>query len=420
MNKLLAVPIRFSRLFATAVLVISGVAAAHELSHSPLLTSQDMKLIQQSKDLASKAQLSEMPDWARTDTSNFAGAKIEATELVQELQRTDPTMSAMSAMQQDKQKVTGEPVVIFASRSLGNHALKEMFTIASQFQDSMVVFRGIPEEANLGEAMMELQQVASQFDPVPKIVINPMLFTQYNVSVVPTIVIREQSASSLVENGDAIARVAGLYNPSWLKEKISSGEDGDFGTRGPVTHINEPDLIELMKRRFASIDWEEKKRAAADNFWKKQTFRELPRAKLGRTRQLDPTIYITEDITTTSGEFIARKGQLINPLDISPFTQAVIVFDPLDEIQVETVRLELARIKLQPDVHTITFIATRLDREDGWGSYKRVTDLFDAPVFLLTPDVLQRFELQFVPAVVTAKGKYFEIEELVRSGEGDQ
>jgi len=167
-----------------------------------------------------------------------------------------------------------------------------------------------------------------------------------------------------------------------------------------------------MKKRFAKIDWEEQKRGAVKNFWNKQNFRELPEAHKDRVRELDPTVYISEDITAPDGTLIAKQGDLINPLDVAPFTQAVVVLDPLDEDQVARVKEALPRINQVPGVTRITYIVTRLDREEGWDSYTKTTDTFDAPVFLLTPDVAQRFELEYVPSIITAQGKRFVVEEL--------
>ncbi|MFC6674134.1 hypothetical protein [Marinobacterium aestuariivivens] len=179
-----------------------------------------------------------------------------------------------------------------------------------------------------------------------------------------------------------------------------------------MAEISEPDLIELMKQRFAQIDWEEKKEAAIRNFWEQQSFRELPEAHKDRVREIDPTVYIAEDITAPDGTVIAKQGDLINPLDVAPFTQAVVVLDPLDEDQVVRVKDALPEIGKIPGVTRVTYIVTRLDREKGWDSYRSVTDAFDAPVFLLTPDVAQRFELEYVPSIITAQKGRFVVTEL--------
>nr|WP_264194051.1 TrbC family F-type conjugative pilus assembly protein [Marinomonas algarum] len=318
----------------------------------------------------------------------------------------------MSEQSQAKEDFSNKNIVLFASRSLGKQGLKNIFETASHNQDVLVVFRGIPKEANLGEAMLEIQEIAVQYDPVPNIIIDPSLFEEYKVEVVPAVVIREESTTGFNKLPKEVAKVFGLSTYDWVMSQIESGGRGDLGVRGPVSEISEPDLIELMKERFAAIDWEEKKEAAKNNFWKNQRFRTLPRATEHRTRLIDPSIYITDDIKAENGAIIASKGDVINPLDITPFTQAVIVFDPLDKEQVALIKKSLVRISETAGVTRLTYIATRFDKEAGWDSYKEATDTFKSPVYLLTPDLQARFHLERVPSVITAKGRRFSIEEL--------
>ena len=72
----------------------------------------------------------------------------------------------------------------------------------------------------------------------------------------------------------------------------------------------------------------------------------------------------------------------------------------------------LPGLKATPGVQRVTLIATRLDAELGWDSYKQVTEEFDAPVFLLTPDIISRFGLEHTPSIVTAKNKKFMVREI--------
>ena len=240
---------------------------------------------------------------------------------------------------------------------------------------------------NLGEGIMQVQNIAKQFSPIPNVIINPTLFQKHNVTTVPVIVALDAEQSALAsmptDKIDELARVSGLSDPHWIKREIQEGEKGDFGVKGPMVEILEPDMTEEAKRRVANIDWEEKKKQAQGRFWTKQTFNTLPRAPRERIRELDPSIYISEDITAPDGTVIAAKGDVINPLDIRPFTQAVVVYDPLDKKQVELVKAELPALLKQPGVNRITYIGTQFDKEDGWKSYKEVTDVFNQPFICL-------------------------------------
>jgi conjugal transfer pilus assembly protein TraW len=171
----------------------------------------------------------------------------------------------------------------------------------------------------------------------------------------------------------------------------------------------------VMKARLARIDWDAKKQQAKARFWQQQRFITLPRATQPRRRMIDPTITVTQDIQASDGTVIVRQGTQINPLEVRPFTQAVVVFDPLDKGQVAWLTKTIPQLKQRSGVQQLTFIATRFDREQGWDSYKHTLDAVNAPVYLLTPDVTERFGLAVTPSVITAQGKKrFIVEEGMR------
>ena len=58
------------------------------------------------------------------------------------------------------------------------------------------------------------------------------------------------------------------------------------------------------------------------------------------------------------------------------------------------------------------YLATRLERSRGWEGLASVEDALDAPVYLLTPDVRERFALERVPAFVEARGRVFVVAEV--------
>ncbi len=71
--------------------------------------------------------------------------------------------------------------------------------------------------------------------------------------------------------------------------------------------------------------------------------------------------------------------------------------------------------KKRPGVTRLTLIATQFDREKGWDAYTKLTDTVAASVYLLTPDLVERFALTVTPSVITAHDKRFVIEEIVPS-----
>nr|WHE43982.1 hypothetical protein LOCMHKOF_00099 [Providencia stuartii] len=403
------------------VALMFSVAGGAYAQESPL-TEQDKALIEQGKQIAQKAQKMEMPSLLQNQ--HMDEAQAEAKAFFKQLQTTNPTLKEMHRKQAEKGIYSDHRILVFASLSLGEQGLDDVLTAVSGQPDSVIVFRGIPEGMNLGQGVKAIQALAAKKDPVPNIIINPTLFKTYNITAVPTIVMLEDEPLP-GEQPNVVAQVSGLSDPVWLAREVDNGEKGDLGVKGPVEKISEPDLIDVAKKRLANIDWEEKKKQAIERFWTKQNFNELPRAPKSRTREIDPSVMITSDISTPDGTVFAHAGDVINPLcdpkevckpGTRPFTQAVVVFDPLDKKQMELLAKKLPEIKLEPGVQRITYIATEFDKDKGWDSYKSVTDNFDAPVYLLTPDLITRFELEHTPSVITARGKKFVVRELAEEG----
>lgn len=155
----------------------------------------------------------------------------------------------------------------------------------------------------------------------------------------------------------------------------------------------------------------EKKELAVENFWLKRSFDELPQATQSRTRLIDPSFVVTADVKAPNGQLIAYRGQTINPLKVRPFPQAVLVFDPLSKKQLELVKQLSLKLNNDRRFSRVNLIATRIDREAGWGSYEEITDYLQEHVYLLTPDIRRTFELEFTPSLVTSADLHFQVEE---------
>ncbi|MGH0003611.1 TrbC family F-type conjugative pilus assembly protein [Pseudovibrio ascidiaceicola] len=300
-------------------------------------------------------------------------AQQEAMGLLEELQRTNKDMRMLAEAQERKSTYTNHSWLIFASLGMGEDSFNAVLQAASLQRDSIVLLRGIPKGAKLAEAVLEVQKRASKFDPVPNVVINPDLFQKHNIQSVPVVVklTSREGASGLPKE---VARVSGLSDTVWLEQKIEEGRSGDLGARGPLAEITEQDFVEAAKERVAAIDWEKKKELAVENFWLKRSFDELPQATQSRTRLIDPSFVVTADVKAPNGQLIAYRGQTINPLKVRPFPQAVLVFDPLSKKQLELVKQLSLKLNNDRRFSRVNLIATRIDREAGWGSYEEITD----------------------------------------------
>jgi conjugal transfer pilus assembly protein TraW len=293
-----------------------------------------------------------------------------------------------------------EPVVtILVSRSLGDGALRQIFAAASGHEDIRILFRGVREGESLGDFLRATAIALRDLDPPPNVAIDPGPFRDWGITQVPAVVLSGPDGE--------IARVTGLSSATWLREQVETGRTGDLGQRGPTMDIEEPDMIAEIHRRVAAIDWHARKEQAIARWWERARFEHLSPATEPRKRLIDPTLEIYQDIRAPNGQFVARAGERINPLDNLPFTMRLVVFDATSPKQVQMAReLGQAPGGLRP-----VYIATRFDRDAGWDGFNAVEDAIDDPVYLLTPDLRERFALEYVPATIEAQGRAFVVRE---------
>ena len=363
------------------------------------------------------------PEWLNGNPS-ATDIRKQAMEALQAAQKPQPNVPASIISSGLVQPVTDpgldssavrKTFVIYASTSLGEAGLLDILEEAAGRDDVLVVFRGMKPGQKLQQFVREIHALVRRFGEgkQPHVIIDPNRFRHANVTVAPTL--------TLEENGKVLARVQGITGIQWLRSK-TDGKPGekaktqDFGSQGPTREIAEVDLIEEMQRRAAQIDWAAKKREALARFWEHTEFYPLPEATENRERLIDPSVTAPRDVTAPDGTMVVRAGQHINPLDRLPFTQRLVVFDTTSPAQVE-IALKLGK---EAAPRRVTYIATRLDRETGWNGLEKVETALSAPVYLLTPDLRDRFQLERSPATVEARGKAFAVREykVGKVGEG--
>lgn len=385
------------------------------------LTAEDQALIQQGQQLKKPLESLETVDKALIESAISQQQTPLPVIDVQLMQRGAEIAEAALSGPETENKRPSSPsscleeqpqLLLFASRSLSQSGLQELLESAAHTPNTTVVLRGIPEGMTLGEGLLWIQKLAAQQQPTPYIVLDPMLFKRYQVTTVPTVIALPPAALFYeLHPPSPLARVQGIHDANWLRLQLEAGKRGDLGLQGPVREIKEPDLIGVMQARLSQIDWQQKKQAALARFWQQPHFYTLSAAPKKCRRVLDPTVVVTENIQTANGQVIAPKGTRINPLSLRPFTQTVVVFDPL--VPKQQLLIQKALLKIQPVAgHRVMYIATQFNREAGWADYEALTEQLQAPVFLLTPDVLERFELRHTPSIITAQEQQFVIEEL--------
>ena len=289
--------------------------------------------------------------------------------------------------------------VMFVSFSLGESVLKGIFEEASGQSDVLLVLRGPKPRQKLPGLFADLKALLKGIEPMPNIVIDPTRFQKWAVTTVPEIIVEEHGKASL--------RVKGVTSLAWLKSRQESGRQGDLGRFGEVFEIAEVDLLEEIKRRLAAIDWSQKKQQALARFWEQRRFEALPVALEDRDRIIDLTVTAPRDLVAPNGKLIIQAGQTVNPLDKMAFGLCLIVVDATQKTQIDSIR----QWSCQDKKARVMYLATSVSRQDGWEGLKTLESVLNAPVYLLTPDVRQRFQLQKVPALVEQSGNRVVIRE---------
>lgn len=328
------------------------------------------------------------------DVKRQAQQVLETSQTIQ----TDALSTGSKSVQSTNS--SSKPLtLLFVSFSLGESALKGIFEEAAGRDDVLLVFRGPKPGQKLAALMADLKRLLKGIEPLPNIVIDPTRFQRWSVSSIPAIVVEVDGKSRL--------QVRGVSSLSWLDEQLKAGKQGDLGTLGDVAKIAEIDLLEELKRRMAAIDWKQKQQQAIARFWAQQKFEALPTAQDDRDRSVDLTITAPRDLTAPNGQWIIRAGQTINPLDKMPFGLCLMVFDATVPAQIELIQHQSCQDKQA----RVMYLATSLPRQSGWDSLQGLETALKAPVYLLTPDVRSRFQLQQVPAIVEQAGKYLVVHE---------
>jgi conjugal transfer pilus assembly protein TraW len=374
---------RMSGFIMQAALLIQTVAHAEE------------DWLARSQHILERLEGQPRPAWLNSNPHQ-AEASLQALDIV-----NASKSKALTAMPQGLAAHTiGKPVrVMFVSFSLGDPVLKGIFQEASGQEDVLLVFRGPKPGQKLPGFFADLKALLKDIDPLPNIVIDPTRFQRWKVTTVPEIVVEAQ--------GRGLVRVKGVASLDWVKSRQKAGRQGDLGRFGEVYDIAEIDLLEAIKSRLATLDGPRLKQQAMARFWEKRQFEVLPVSREDRDRLIDLTVTAPRDLIAPNGNLIIRAGHTVNPLDQMAFGLCLIVFDATQPTQLDAVKQLSCRDKNA----RVLYLATQLSRQDGWEGLKSLETTLDAPVYLLTPDVRQRFQLQHVPAMVEQSGNRIVVRE---------
>lgn len=370
-------------------LALSTSAVAGDLGIKPIdISTMDPQILEQARQAVSDGE-SARQQIPETETQWIERLASQSPVQPEQLQ------GAGNSEQPSKKHPLGEGVrtLIFVSWSLGATAIKDILTSYDGRPATGIVFRGIPEGMKMVDAVTKMHMLTQETQSQVSVLLDPLAFQRHGIETVPAIVLEGESDELLV-------KASGISSTRLVDQALSeSGEKGrDLGVYGPTSEIIEPDFLQVAKARIEALDMEAMKKRAVDRFWHTQTGTPLPPVTTPATRFVDPSVIIPADLKDANGNVVQKAGR-INPLEMMPFNQKLVVIDPTQAWQV---RLAQREYEAHGDELFVTVMATQIPPSSGWDLFQTVEDAINGPLYLLPGDMAQRFQILRAPSVVTA------------------
>ncbi|QHD70665.1 type-F conjugative transfer system protein TraW (plasmid) [Sphingobium yanoikuyae] len=133
----------------------------------------------------------------------------------------------------------------------------------------------------------------------------------------------------------------------------SAGQASDHGVVGQTFPVIETDLLSVIEQRLTRLQASggidrmnaEFARRAEAKVRRPTPVAGITPATQARVWAFDPTIVIEKDVKDQKGNFVARAGQTVNPLDFVAMHQALVFVDGDDKAQMEWATSQYSDLK---------------------------------------------------------------------------
>jgi len=166
-------------------------------------------------------------------------------------------------------------------------------------------------------------------------------------------------------------------------------------TYGPTFPIIEEDMRATIQARYKAKLPELQKEARESLVRYRVPHTPRPTTDTGRDLLVDPSLTLTQDILAPDGRTLARAGDSVNPLTMSPFSRTYLVINAADPRQLAWAATALAA---EPGRPTSVFL-TEGSLEDVKGALPKTVAVYPAPAQLF-----ERFPIDSVPARLSKAG----------------
>ena len=138
---------------------------------------------------------------------------------------------------------------LFISESMGEAVIQSLLKNFGPNETRLLV-RGLsPKHSRLNTTIGLWQSRLKEVSDAENIgiEINPIAFQEYTIEQVPTL--------SLEVNGKTEVMAAGITSSEWLIRQYQSGKRGHLGSYGTTFPVVETDLLESLKQRLSTMNW---------------------------------------------------------------------------------------------------------------------------------------------------------------------
>ncbi|AZL83436.1 hypothetical protein EIJ81_00790 (plasmid) [Aliivibrio salmonicida] len=374
---------------------------------SVYFSREDAKMFNEQNKIIKELSQADAPKWIN---GNMESWETVATDIAEQSKsgvkrRIDMLYPDAKRLGKETQVVPGnngkgllkpdESLYYFISTSLPETSIKQIL-VSTQRSGGTAVIRGmLPNSETISDTMRYLAKLIKEakLNPHPRIILDPRLFNAYSIDSAPAMV---------YSRGDVDVIAKGASTPEWIIDKgREASEYTDLGVISDVYDIVEKDLFLLIQEKIAKTDWEAKKKNTIHNFFKKQTFPTLSIAEKDSDYQLDPRIVFTKNIYSGSGQLLARKGDLVNPLNnFEGHNLSIYFIDPRDPRQKSLIKENLWKDAVGRPI----LIVNHLDADKGFKGIGELQKEVDHKIYMMGSQYIERFQLTHIPARVDIIG----------------
>ena len=303
-----------------------------------------------------------------------------------------------TAQQRAWNEVVREGAGMQQAMSMPEAALRSLFLEAVRdpaLPPTVFVLRGW-QPPDINGVVGRLNKVfpdADSLKALPNVQINPTLFRDTEIKVVPTFVTQQRNGRW--------GRLMGTTSLADALEKIQT--DQYEGTKfGSTYEIEEPDILALIEQRLANVDWQSQVEKARAGVFKRTTGEALPQANKDDSYLVDLTVTVNQDLAGTTGEVFAHQGETVNPFDYMTVQTRYVFFDANSPAQRGVARQWMKQ-------YPYTTLISTVPVEDRAGRAAMLKEM-GQPVHEINPALINRFSLRQVPAVAYQEGRMLRVD----------